>query len=206
MKKLLFLLVISQALLAGMGCKPVTMMYYGIHNPKLENRKTLTRFLEKHEVHYDDLYVFRDSQAIYTYYKRKAIIPDAHFFDSKGQFLNYRIDTTSSCNASVDAFIASLGNNPRMPLPDNRKLLSEELRLLTNSDGKGIDMHNLPSADYFVVFYFSKFLGKVSTDHIKLWLEEISKNRKVKIQYYLVSTDFLDSWGMTKKDIRKILE
>ncbi len=188
MKRLFLLLIIAFG-----SCQSVLKTAYGIKDPKIESKKEIQSFVLKHNLDTTRIVFFKNLMGFTLASKNKYLnIPDAIFFNSKGDFVDYK-KTASDCNAGVGAFLTDLREfENRVPNPD--KKLSDFNQLLASDSS---------SAKQGIIVYitFAKYVGKLNRDKAFEWVKLIEKAQKdgLDIDYYLLNCDFLDSWNIPPK-------
>jgi hypothetical protein len=199
-KTILFLL----AALCLVQCKRALLAAYGVRNPGFEDRASLNDFLEKHEVRDARLLVFADTAALTRFYRRGLGLPEARFFNASGHFVPYK-EEAETCNAGVRDFITDLAGTASTAADPGQTLAQELDRVYSLSDGKPFEIAALPPADYYVVAYWARYIGKINKK-VWDWQTEIEKARAkgVRIELLLVNADFQKLWGLGDDQLPKI--
>src|ERR1017187_9552205 len=85
------------------GCTKVMMYAYGIRNPKIETKQSITQYAADNGIETDNLYAFRDSASLAGFYSLKIGIPEINFYNKDGNLMKYRNEKI--CNAQDDELI-----------------------------------------------------------------------------------------------------
>jgi len=170
----------------------------GVEEPKPETTQSLQQFLNSIDCFPDEFYILRDSSALLEVLKLQSSFPDAEFFDSNGFFLPYDENMEKACNAGIDRYIDQIAANKIMSTSmDN---IQARLNCIVNAHShEGISFSDLPRSDYYVIFYFTKWIGKkVNKEHLISWVNQISSldEGKNKITYLILSADYMSDWAM----------
>jgi len=179
---------------------------YKIHQPRIQTSSTINEFLIHKKFSNNLSFGCKDSSNHTKFLKEIGGFPEAFFYDSKGNYIPYK-EEANSCNGGVWPFIDSLINYQKKPESMPHLALENTLKNKINlSDMKEYSMNDLPNSDFFVVFVYAEYIGKMNDEKTFDWLQHIDKvnqQGKIKITPILISVDYFDFWGITKKDIPK---
>ena len=190
-------LIAAVFLLSLISCKPAIKLIKGIKNPKLETYATTKRYLTKNQIDTSRVVYYKNLKAyVYAVKKKYLKVPNAMFFDKKGNFVDYR-KTPSDCNAKVESFIQVLSafNEAKK---DATKTLFELKKLLASSNKKVL---NEEPADVTVFITWAQYVGALNKEKAFDWVKllEEAKKKGISVNYYLLNSDFQENWNMTKE-------
>ena len=180
------------------GCKPILKTAYGIKNPKLEDKESIKKYLVKKEIDTTNVYVFKDLMAFATASQKDLLsIPDAIFFNKKGNFVPYK-ETANSCNANADKFLVDLKSFDHA-VEDSTKKMNDVFKLLKPS-------MNFRRSDINVFITWTTYAGRLNKTKAFEWIKLIERAKKsgVDISYYLVNCDFQKSWNLTDQQKKQL--
>lgn len=174
------------------NCQPIVKAVYGIKNPKITNTTETQKFLSKKQITGEDVY-FNSATDLSKVTKGGGFsLPDAIFYNKKGQQVNFRTKA-SECTNDITLFIKNINKIDSLPVKEGIKLNN----LLNHiSDSKGNVIHPSENADAVVFLNWSTYMGRLNKTVFE-WtdiLQKTSDGNDVKVEYYLLSFDFLDSW------------
>ena len=188
-KRLIFILPL--AILVS-SCTPILKLYMGAKNPKNENEKSLTEYLERKGLRTDNLYALD----IPDYQYLNKIVngaPDIMIFTSDGRLIKYKPD--SSCNASAFGFLESV--SPEMEFDYIDSVSFEDcFSRLRDLNGNPVVVQKSEDIDFYLIIFWAKFLGRLNKDHVKIWEEQALNNPNAKIKVFKVSKDMQEWWDL----------
>jgi hypothetical protein len=176
------------------SCQHILKKIYGVKNPEIENESSIKKAALKYGLDTANI-VTLNSNDFLKELNGKAI-PDASIYDSKGNYIEYRV-TDTSCNAGLFDFIPNLNVNNNYNKPDSTNL---ELKLNKFLDLKGQPIQKLESADFYVLIYWTVWSGKLNKDHVKIWEDAAINNKNARIKVLKVNLDFQDHWDDVEKN------
>jgi hypothetical protein len=176
------------------SCQHILKKIYGVKNPEIENESSIKKAALKYGLDTANI-VTLNSNDFLKELNGKAI-PDASIYDSKGNYIEYRV-TDTSCNAGLFDFIPNLNVNNNYNKPDSTNL---ELKLNKFLDLKGQPIEKLESADFYVLIYWTVWSGKLNKDHVKIWEDAAINNKNARIKVLKVNLDFQDHWDDIEKN------
>ncbi len=198
MKKhiLLMLLVVL-----NISCHRIVLYYNGVKNPKIETVDSIKKYIKKKNISKYDLIFFKDINEVSEFKKKfnELRVPDAYFFNQQGTYVSYK-KSAQECNAYVDNFITDLKNINTISSNSNINLQSLD-KFFVNDDNDNIKFEK---GKTIVILSFSKFLGKVNDKHSFDWIESLEKIDDVELKIYLLSSDFMNFWNISKDDLPRI--
>ena len=191
MKKIVLLLL---PLLAFVGCRPAIKMVYGIHQPRVENQKSINKFIEKKELADDNNYSLPFDEYVSRLQRMKKL-PSIYIFDKQRNNLPFisKKDSTT-CNASSYDFVSMLDPKYEYEI-DSAIHYTDHAKYLVDLTGKASEITPPEDADYVVFVYWATFMGKVNKQQTKRWEEAVKGNSNAKIAVYKVNMDFQEHWG-----------
>jgi hypothetical protein len=181
-------------LVLNSSCQHILKKIYGVKNPEIENESSIKKTALKYGLDTANI-VTLNSNDFLKELNGKAI-PDASIYDSKGNYIEYRV-TDTSCNAGLFDFIPNLNVNNNYNKPDSTNL---ELKLNKFLDLKGQPIQKLESADFYVLIYWTVWSGKLNKDHVKIWEDAAINNKNARIKVLKVNLDFQDHWDDVEKN------
>ena len=186
MKRIFFL---PAALLLFISCKPLLLKMYHIKQPAVENRSSILKSAQRYGLDTAGIYTVSAKDFPATFSGRP--LPDILVFDSSGNYIDYR-DTGNYCNGVLLDFIPSL--HPEGAYSKTGKTtLQEELEKLRDLNGQEISAP-LAKADFYLLVYWSVWLGKMNRNQVKVWEELARQNKKSNIKVLKVNLDLQESW------------
>ncbi len=198
MKKILLGLLV---LFAFTSCQKILVRTLLIKTPRVETTASIKAFQERHNFSTNNtLIIDADSTDIQSKLFR-GLTTGYMFFDKNGNLMKYK--GTETCSGTQlgdfldnDSLHYELAANDSLTF---QKILAETYDL----NGNSVSMTELEPADYYLVAYWAKFLGKKRGYKDKVgWAEaEILKNNnssKDKIAFIKINTDMQEKWGMKK--------
>jgi hypothetical protein len=184
-------------LVLNSSCQHILKKIYGVKNPEIENEISIKKASVKYGLDTTNIITVNSKDFLGELNGRS--IPDASIYDSKGNYIEYRV-TDTSCNAGLFEFIPNLDIKNSYNKPDSSKLDSELKKFL---DLNGNLLGELESADFYVLIYWTVWTGKLNKDHVKIWEDAARNNQKSKIKVLKVNLDFQDHWD--EADKKKII-
>lgn len=188
MKKTLVLLT---TIILLTGCTPILKTVYGIKNPKLTTTEKTQNHLTKKGIQGKPVY-FKSAKDLVTIMKNDVSIPDAVFFNSKGQQVEFRA-TAKECVNDVTVFLGNINMIDTLPVKKGTTL-NQLVQNIADSNGKPVTIDK--NADAIVFINWSTYMGKLNTTVFE-WtdiIQKIPNSSNVKVDYYLLSFDLLDHW------------
>lgn len=197
--KLLILLVSIQLV----SCKQYLYNKYNVTNPKIETKENLMDYLKSQGVSTSRVFYFKNLKSMAKFQKELSLtFPDAFFFNKKGNYISYK-KTANDCSAKISGFINDLQSisNEEGDTLINIKKIDE---LLVSNNKEHITTEN---NDISVIITFVKYAGNLNKEKAFHWtrlLDSISTSSNIKIEYFLISGDFMQSWDVKENDLPKI--
>ncbi len=177
------------------ACTSVAKKMYSVKNPKFESHQSQLKFLKENSVEYTKTFHYKNFQSyIEASQKIKIGIPDAFFFNNKGEFVSYK-KSPKDCNANVFGFIKDIKNFKNLQSSDSIHL--DEIVSLTTIDSSALSKQS----EITVILTWAVFAGKVNDEKTFKWIELLKQAQKdnVDLTYYLVNCDLQDSWNLNEK-------
>ncbi len=179
-------------LLSISGCSPALKLYYGYHDPKPEDKESLTKYLNKKGINADNILVFKDSMSLFRRMKEINDFPSIRVFN-KGGILVYYKDTSILCNSPAYEFTDSICS--RINLRTNAsKTITSELKGLLSLENQKIDVKTDDQYDYYVFIYWCRFEGRLNKSHVKVWENNLQTVKGCRVKIYKVDLDLQKTW------------
>lgn len=172
------------------SCQPILNLYMGVKKPKIENEKSLTKYLEKKGLRTDNLYALD----ITDYQYLDSIVdgvPDIMIFSSDGRLIKYKPDT--SCNASAFSFLETVKPNMKFDYI-NCVSFDDCFSRLKDLKGNPVVIKKSENIDFYLIIFWARFIGRLNKDHVKIWEEQALNNTNAKIKVFKVNKDMQEWW------------
>lgn len=203
----MYIRIILATLVLGscLSCKRALLAVYGIKLPAIETYETLHTYLEGLGMGQETIYVLKDTNELNFFITHHVSMPEAFFFNGKGDFVQYK-ETPQSCNAGVANFTKQMAQLDSMQTDStyNLSFFTDRMRRLQQSGMSPVGVE--PQQNAYVVMLWARYLGKLNKDKIFDWVQHIHEAQKegVKVQYFLVSYDYVTDWGVTEDDLPEV--
>lgn len=178
------------------SCKLFSRVIWKVKSPKVESINSLTKYLNKNDYESSKMILFKDLSSFALFDKKYNMsVPEAYFINNSGEFVEYK-KTPEQCNAAVDEFILDI-EEINMIHPENNTKLSDVNELLNTP----IVQDN----EIIILMTWAVYAGKINTTHSLDWINLVktAQEKGVKINYYLLNCDFLDTWGVDPTELKK---
>jgi len=175
------------------SCTPIIKLYYGYHEPKAEDSKSLTKYYNKKGIDPGNMLILSDSVKYYERFKEVQGFPEIRVFNKEGYLVYYK-DTAKLCNAPAYEFTESICNESNLKFNASKNLKSETNGLL-NLNNVPLQITTDTVYDYYVFIYCARFIGRLNKDHVKVWQHNLENVKGCKVKYYLVDMDWQKSWS-----------
>ncbi|HEY1040268.1 MAG TPA: hypothetical protein VGF30_12720, partial [Bacteroidia bacterium] len=176
-------------------CQPIMMKLYGVKDPAIENKKTITKAALKYKLDTSNIVTVNCKDFIDVL--RGQNIPDCAIYDKTGKYIEYR-QTDSSCNAGLFQFIPSLNLTDKYNQPDSSDLSTE---LNKFRDVKGNALASRENADFYLLIYWAVWTGKLNKDHVKAWEDLARNNKNCRIKVIKVNLDIQEYWEKQEREL-----
>lgn len=172
------------------SCSPILKMAYGIKDPKITDTEKTQKYLVKKNIQGKDVY-FNSAKDLGQATKGNFNLPDAIFYNKEGQQVEFRV-SASECANDITKFIENINQINFLPEKEGISL-GELLQHISDSEGNSIIADT--SADAFVFLNWATYMGKLNKSVFE-WADVLQKSsdNNIKVEYYLMSFDFLDRW------------
>ncbi|WP_417352797.1 hypothetical protein [Flavobacterium alkalisoli] len=180
------------------NCKSLLKKSYGITNPKIEKKENIKKYLLKNKIDTTNVLIFKDLQSYAIMTKSRGVkIPNAMFFNSKGNYVDYK-KSPEDCTAKIHDFILDIKN---LNNTDSETWQINDLsNFILHLDNRNETLFEEGKYDAYVIINWAIFVGKLNHEKAFDWInviEQINSN-DFKIKYYLLNCDFQESWNMTE--------
>lgn len=192
MKRIPFMLT---ALLLLTSCKPLMLKMYQIKDPGVESKTSILKTAMRYGIDTADILTVRPEDYLATLSAQP--MPDIAVFDNEGAYIEYR-STDTSCNSGLFDFIPALrleGNYKKT----GKMNLQQELNKLRDINGNILSAP-IEKADFYLLLYWSVWLGKLNKDHVQVWERLAKQNRHCTIKVLKVNLDIQESWPPATKE------
>ena len=191
MKKIILL---SLTAITLSSCNPIIKKLYGIKQPDIENRESITKKANKFGL--DTTNIVSVSSADFPYIMKRVSVPNASIYDAKGKYVEYRL-TDTSCNKGLFDFIPNLNLTTAYNKPDS---LSLQQQWPKYRDLNGNKLALPEPADFYVLIYWNVWTGKLNRDHVKIWEDLARANKNCRVKVIKVNLDIQDYWEQEEKE------
>jgi hypothetical protein len=204
MKNFVLLLFCS---LLFLSCKSIIIRMAGVKQPKIETLVSLKKYLEHKKVLAQDIYSFQSMDKLFEFYNFKAIgnggAMEVFIFDKNGYLVAFKPDTIG-CKAGLSPFLAEIEQKAKFNTVATIQIDTLLSQVRKNDEKKATLFKDLIRTDYYMLIYWAKYLGK-SADKVLYIQNDIdaAAKRGIKIHPIYISGDYIDDWGIQKKDIPK---
>ncbi len=192
----IFLIVLS-------SCTRIILKMQGGHLPRIENAETIESTLRKYNLSDSNNFIICDSSSYFKILKEITSLPEIMFYNNLEEKMEIRKQGT--CTAGVDVLIDSIQDYTVPDISDHSLFhqidsLFYHLRTL---EGKVINKNTLKEADYIVVIFWAKFIGKLNRTKVKQWELALQAKKELKIKVLKVNCDVQEMWGLSEKKKKK---
>lgn len=175
----------------------------GGHLPRIENAETIESTLEKYNLSDSNNYIICDSSSYFKILKEITSLPEIMFFNDLGEKMEIRKQGT--CTAGVGVLIDSIQDYtvPDTSIYSPFHQIDSLLYHLRTLEGEVINKSTIKEADYFVVIFWAKFIGKLNRTKVKQWELALQAKKNLKIEVLKVNCDVQEMWGLNEKKEKK---
>ena len=178
------------------------LMYkYGIRDPEIESKESILVYARSIQIDTDNIYAYSDSTTHSEVFKSKLGQPELDFYNKDGYLMNYR--KQNKCNAQNVGLIQSLRSNKNITVDSSKNIFGYISKLRT-LDNKDISRDEFKDYDYYMVIYWSKWVGMADGTHVPMWEKEAKKKTGLRIKVIAVTGDYMEYWHPSKKSMVKI--
>ncbi len=194
------IIILIFSLLIFVSCQPIMQKIYGVKDPDVENKKTIIKKAQKYELDTSNIVTVNSKDFLYVLNGKS--IPNGAVYDKKGKYIEYR-KTDTTCNAGLTEFIPSLNLTDTYNQPDSSDL---EKELYKFRDLKGNRLSSREEADFYILIYWTVWIGKLNKDKVKVWEDLARENKNAKIKVIKVNLDMQAYWDEEEREqIMKIM-
>lgn len=198
MKKLFIFGILFYLVLSLGSCRFILLKMYGIKDPKIENRASITKKAMKFGLDTTNTVAVESTGYLNVLKKDLQGIPDAAIFDANGDYIEYR-KTDTSCNAGLFAFIPELTLNGSYK-KTGKTTLENELTKFRSLSGTNLAQNFTGKADFYVLIYWTVYIGKLNKDHVKAWEDLAINNKNCSIKVIKVNLDWQAWWDKAEQE------
>lgn len=199
MKRILFLhlaLVLS-------SCTWIFKKAGYIQDPKIETHHSMNVYAHSLGIDSSNLVFCRNLISYQTIYKMFGRSPEMLVFDGHKKHHPYKEDS-STCNAPIDVTLHNICNTSLLHIPG--KNLIQYNSLIANLDDPNHCLSGFEpgSVDLIVFFNYASYFNRMNREHFIAWTNIIKTSpANCRVKYIFVNMDYLDTWGMEKRDLPK---
>jgi hypothetical protein len=194
------LIFICTVLALASECKYQAMWIAGVRQPKIENKKSIQKFLKK--IHQDTIDTYTLDSNLF-----KAIAKQPFKPGWPPSFRPIQITTYGNNDrivmkwSSCEGFLKDLKTFDSVPPKninglDTTLTLTEDLKRYFTLDGKHANIHPPDGYDYYFVVYFAKYFPKMSRESFRQISRYKTKHPELRIKTYKINVDFNEFWGI----------
>lgn len=176
------------------SCQRIILTFYGIKQPNIEQRRTIVKKAHKLGLDTTNIVTLNSSDFL-SEFKGKGF-PDCDIYDKNGRYIEYR-ETDSSCNAGLFQFIPDLRTDKEYKQPEHADLATVWKKL---RDMNGNQLESPEPADFYVLMYWTVWIGRLNKDHVKVWEDLARNNTHCKVKVVKVNLDFQEYWGKGEQE------
>ena len=191
------LIIIFFTILFLSGCQVVLKKMYGIKSPKIENNISIKKKAFKYGLDTTNIVTLNSANFLQTFNEIRGV-PDGNIYDSKGNYIEYKL-TDTSCNAGLFNFIPGLSPEKTYE-KTGEPSLEIELNKYRTLTGNKVETKIDNKFDFYLVIYWTVWIGKLNKDHVKIWEEQAKNNNKAKIGVIKVNLDIQEYWDKEERD------
>ncbi|MCK4679010.1 MAG: hypothetical protein KAT48_12820 [Bacteroidales bacterium] len=203
MRKYLTYIFLTTLLVVLSSCTQIILKMQGGHLPRIENAETIESTLEKYNLSDSNNYIICDSSSYFKILKEITSLPEIMFFNDLGEKMEIRKQGT--CTAGVGVLIDSIQDYtvPDTSIYSPFHQIDSLLYHLRTLEGEVINKSTIKEADYFVVIFWAKFIGKLNRTKVKQWELALQAKKNLKIEVLKVNCDVQEMWGLNEKKEKK---
>lgn len=194
-------IVVLFVIILNESCTKLILYSYGMRNPKIENEKSITKYLALNKLDTNNNFALKDTATLNKFYQSNIGTPEIRFYDKNGYLMLYRDD--KKCNGQNDSLITFL--NPKNVVRiDSTENIFNYINQIKTLRGENVNVDEFKDYDYYLIMYWAKWLGKVNSIKMTDWEGNLSKKRDLRIKTIKLSTDYMNFWPLDKKDMVKV--
>lgn len=199
MKKVIFSTLLT-FLLSSCGLLITQKLILGVRSPKVQTTTKIQNFLKKNNS-IDSTLTLTKKSFIHKISQSSNYFSKWELFDKNGYKLIPIDSNVKSCNGYTHSFFKNLPNSKYSVDTSNCIFLdSTIIKHLTLLNRTQAEIEKSEKFDYYLVIYWSTFMGKYSSDLFNL--EKIAQNNtNTLISTIKINMDFKDYYGFTNKEI-----
>lgn len=180
------------------SCQPVVKLLIGIRQPKLEDKESLSHYLNKKNMAIDNILVYDDS----SFFKHKvndiADLPEIRVFNKQGILIYYK-DTASTCTGPAEEFTKSICSAKDLNSNSSWNITTE-LKKLVTLDNNPVVLSGDDSTDFYVFIYWARYIGRLNKIKVREWERNLSQVNGCKVWVAKVNMDSQKKWYEKKQN------
>jgi len=178
------------------SCTPFAKIFFGYRDPKPEDKKSLTKYLNRKNISAENILVLTDSLNYYRRIKEIKDFPEIRVFNKSGELIFYR-DTLGTCSAPAYEFTTAICRYANS-IPNHAKTVMLESKNLMTLDNTPKEISADGNYDYYVFIYWARFLGRLNKTKTRVWEENLKNVKDCKVLVYKVNMDWQKKWDEKK--------
>jgi hypothetical protein len=189
MKRNLTIVLLLIVFLSG-GCVAIMKKLKHVSNPKFESEENVSSFLRKVNKSYpENLFLCKDSAAFFSIFMKIHALPEAVFFNSKGEIIRYSEDP---CPAKALTFIMNMQEGQKLTIDTSYNLAFLKSKITPYLKNGFLVTSN---DQVTMVVFWAVWVGKVNNNVFEI-VEALKTRPDLHVQVVFINMDLLDSWGM----------
>lgn len=189
------------------GCKKIgtklLLVYSGVHEPRVETTESLRKCMRKYDMITDNVFT---TQNLESYVNQMTLsggnTPEVLIFNKNFDNIAYR-DSILNCNGP--AFRAILGLDKNKTYKINENFNFDDINTgLCDLEGNPTTITVDNNADFIVVIYWAKYVGKLNKEQVNVMEKDAIDNTNANIQVVKINLDFQSFWGLDEDDYPEI--
>lgn len=190
--KLLYIFVLSLLFLFTTSCHFGLKVFYGIKKPKVENEKSLIKYLKRKEINSVNVYTVNEKDFYPTLMVSDGI-PEIIVYDCKNDKpIKYREDTM--CNGYAFGFVENLKKDTIFQYVDTLPNFFDLISRLRDLNGNTVNIEKNKNVDYYLFIFWTRYIGRLNKNHVKVWEEQANNNKNCEIKVIKVNLDEQEWW------------
>ncbi|MDD3738146.1 MAG: hypothetical protein PHP31_02475 [Lentimicrobiaceae bacterium] len=207
MKSKITIFSLVLVLLMTGGCKKIgtklLLVYSGAHEPRIETTESLRKYMQKKDMTSDNVFT---TQNLDSFQNQMSLsgggVPEVLIFSKNLDNITYR-DTILDCNAP--AFRAILGLDKNKTYKINENFNFDDINTgLCDLEGNPTTITVDNNADFIVVIYWAKYVGKLNKEQVNVMEKDAIDNTNANIQVVKINLDYQSFWGLDEDDYPEI--
>ena len=199
-KGLTTVVLILILILSSCGLLITQKVLLGVRKPTIQSTDKILKFLAKN-THLASTMTLSKVEFLHKITQSSNYFAKWEIFDKNGNILIPTDSNIRNCNGYTHSFFKNLPNS-KYSVDTSRNIFLDSTITngLTQLNRTKAEIEKSDKNDYYLVIYWSTFMGKYSSDLFEL--EKIARNNKlISISTLKINMDFKDYYGYTNKEI-----